>query len=353
MLFALKAAALVLIELNLFFFLGVSFAGIFKLRGLNAGARMAGGFALYHGLFWIFCYPWGLADLPFHILAYAWAGLLVLFVVLSFTLAGKTIVSAYAGYFRAAFRYFFYIIPCLGFLLVIVFIATRNGFLDIDSQTYIAEVTTILGTNHISAFEPVTGLPLSRYYFLKRGCSMFGAESAFWCRLTGMHPLLYCRYIRTALNPLLLGSGVYGLAREVTAHVDQKKAGDSRKQAFLYLMLSCPAMLLFDNSGFTNTRFLMHRTYEGKAYLGGTLLFFTVLLCIAYIRTESRAAFALLFINELATLSVSATALYLIPPLVAAVMAAFAFGKRKWRLIPLLLLLIVPNIAFAILQAVG
>ena len=366
MLFTAKSIAAAALQLNVYLILGIAFSRAFLASAAgkyasrpegdvspaaqdpfafyNAGFFTAAGFVLYHALFWILTYPWSLLDLPFQTLVVLWGVLLILFLCLSLITAFREIAGVYRHLFCAAVRNARYTLPLLIAVFFLIVTASRNQFLDIDSQTYIGEVSTILGTGRISAFDPATGLLLSRFNFLKRGCSMFGAESAFWCRVLSVHPLLYCRYIRTALNFLLLFTGTYGVLRELFIPL---------RSSLTYLLLACPSLLLFDNSGFTNTRFLMHRTYEGKAFLGGTLLLFTVLLCLRFIRVMRTGTYVLLFANELAALSVSATALYLLPPLLFALLGSAAVLRRKWKLLPALVLLILPNLAFALLQFMG
>lgn len=345
MLITVKIALLLFFQLNIFFILGNSFSRFFHIAKMpGIGISFASGFALYHSLFWFLAFPWSIFSRSFKVLACVWGILIILAVLICILLSARDLVRQYSAYIRISGKYFVHIIICILLTAIIFIIVTRNGFWDIDSQTYIGEVTTILDTDQISAFNPATGLKLSRWAFLHRGCAMFGAESAFWCKWFSIHPLIYCRIVRSSMNLFLLLAGTFGICRLI---------GFSTKNAFLFLMLSCPSFLLFNNSGYTNTRFLLHRGYEGKAYLGSTLLVFTVILCISYIQCRNRASYIALLLNEFATLSVSATALYLIPPVLAALVGAYIIAKKQWRIVPLLLLLIVPNLVFALLRFMG
>ena len=344
---SLKTILILFIQINLFLFLG-SFSSSFLSKkdsdSVFIGQMICTGFIVYHSFFWMLAFPWALFDLPFKSLAIIWLTIIVILIVLYLFITRNYFLILYRSLFIFVKNNIVYISVSFSFLWLIVFLSTRNGFWDIDSQTYIGEVTTILGTDHIMSINPTTGLPLARSLFLRRGCSLFGAESAFWCYFFNLHPLIYCKIVRAALNPILLAFGAYSVLRLI--HY-------SAESALIFTIFSCPAFLLFDNSGYTNTRFLLHRGYEGKAYLSGTLIVITILICIIYIRAQSRISFILLLLNEIAALSISASSLYLIPPILISVLGAYIITKKEWNKIPLLLVLIVPNAVFALLQAIG
>jgi len=346
-LLTLKISFILLLQLNIFFIIGNCirpFKSDKEKAHPSAAFLCAAGFSIYHGLFWIIAYPCALFDFSFSILFIIWTVVLSLLLALMIFYNHKFILNSYLGCFKFVKENPLYVLVFLLFAAFIVFLSTRNGYLDIDSQTYIGEVTTILGTKHIMSINPTTGLPLTRSLFLRRGCALFGAESAFWCRVFKTHPLIYCKMARAALNPILLFIGTYSLLRIIGFQIEN---------AMLFIILSCPAFLLFDNSGYTNTRFLLHRGYEGKAYLSGTLIVITLLLCINYLREKNALAFLLLMLNEIATISISASSLYLIPPILLAVLGSYIIIKKEWDKIPLTLLLIVPNVVFAFLQSFG
>ena len=342
----LKAGLIFFLQFNIFFITGRSLHFFYnEERGLLSSPAISCcvGFIVYHAMFWFIAYPFALFDFSFKILICIWIIILSLFFFLMIT-RFRTILKTYQNCIIILKDHALYFFTFFIFASFIVFLSTRNGYLDIDSQTYIGEVTTIIGTNRIMSLNPTTGLPLARSLFLRRGCAMFGAESAFWCRVFNLHPLIYCKIIRAAMNPVLLFIGSFSALRLFHHSVEN---------ALLFTIFSCPAFLLFDNSGYTNTRFLLHRGYEGKAYLSGTLIVITILICIIYIREQSRISFILLLLNEIAALSISASSLYLIPPILISVLGAYIITKKEWNKIPLLLVLIVPNAVFALLQAIG
>lgn len=342
-----KLVFVIILQLNLFLIAGCLM--------VNAAARRtpcsfsmtcAIGFAAWHAFFWLLSFPWTLLKWDFKPLCAVWGGLTLFLILLALNVkrTRNALLDMYRRLFKAALKYWPFVLAALLLVGFTAYYVTVAGFLDIDSQTYIAELTTIVDTNKIGLYNPATGRALSRRDFLHRGCSMFGAESAFWCAVFKIRPLLYCRYIRAAMDPLLLSTGTYGVAR---------KLGAKTERAFIFVMLSCAGFFLFDNSGYTNMRFMMHRGYEGKAYLTGVLLVFTVLCCAYFLERLDLMGFIVLFLNELATLSISASSLFIIPPLVLAVCGGFFIARKKWKMLPVLLIVMVPNLAFTIMNVVG
>ena len=59
---------------------------------------------------------------------------------------------------------------------------------------------------------------------------------------------------------------------------------------------------------FTNATFLLHRTYEGKAYAAGTLVLFTILICLQILTNRQKADYIWLLLLLWASTAVSTTA---------------------------------------------
>ncbi len=334
----LKAIALYIIELNLFFMIGTLIGRLPFLRSLdNPFANILYGFAAYHCLFWCIAYVCKLRQLPVTIVYFAWLSVLLIIPVVLFIAFSKKTLFAYARLFRECKDNIIYLLPALFALVLVTFYSVTHGQIDLDSVTYIGEISTYLHTDSMTAFDIGTGLPAaSGLSNLRRDFSLFGVESACWCRLLSLHPLIYCRCTRAALNFAVYAASLFSCAR----------IWRPAKDAFLFVTAAFSFLPLFTLTIFQQGTFLLHRGYEGKAWLAGCLISMMFYFAVMYSKTGKDGWALLLLTGNIACLNVSGSSVFVIPALIFPILFVNAFASLRVRSLAYMFLIFAPNCWF-------
>ena len=225
----------------------------------------------------------------------------------------------------------------IGFLIYYVCI---NGQSDIDARFYIGEVTTRLDTNRLAGIEVYAGYEVNDIGW-KHAFSMLGANSAVLCKIFHIKPLIYCRTVRAAINILLL----MAVSFEFFWWVYRRKKYRF-EHSIMAVMLSGACLFLFTNTIYTPSTFILHRTYEGKAYCGGALVLLLINLAIRLCETNDKRYFFLIFMCMLTSMSICASSVFLMPVLAGCIITAYDLHSRRWKYLLAYLGTILPNIIY-------
>lgn len=340
----IKAIIILVIELNIYICLG---SAMKKIRIFPEQTSLMGsflnGFFIYHFLFWCIAFPCSLLNYTLNFLVTAWGVVIIALVIFIAVFSRSEIVWTYKQMLSAFWKYKYCLIPCLIVQAVLIYYVCLNGQSDIDARTYLGEVTMMVDTNRLAGFAPTTGRLISNIA-VRRGFSMFGANSAVLCVLFQIHPLIFCRTVRAAINVIMLAAVLLEIFRWV-----YRRKEDAAVHAMMTLMLSQSFLFLFANSIYTSSAFILKRAYEGKAYCSGVLVLFALYLSIKLCEMKDKRYFILMFMGMIAGISLSASAAMIPPLMIGSVMGAYILVERKWSYIPQLLAALSPNIIYIIL----
>ena len=101
---------------------------------------------------------------------------------------------------------------------------------------------------------------------------------------------------------------------------------------------------------YTASNFLMTRTYEGKTVVGNiSIVLIFVLYMMMVANGDEKGIFWKLFIVCLGTATVSSTANMVIPAQVCVLFVPYAFIKKRYGVLPKVLLCILPEIVMMLL----
>lgn len=206
-------------------------------------------------------------------------------------------------------------------LAAMCYYVSINGELNDDSLYYIGLVNTTLSSDQFYKFNVYTGLQTDSHY-LRRALVTFDINAAAACRFYQIHPLVFERITRSCLHILLLGGSVYLIAGILFR---EKKEVFSKAAVFTGLALFCN--FAFDNTIFTSAFFLLHRTYEGKAYAGNFLTITAVYLCALCIMQREKKNYIYLLLILWACAAISSSAI-LVVGAACAVLLLPAWGMR-------------------------
>jgi len=346
--YIIKVALILVFELNIFYCIGflMDRVKIFPKEESVMG-RVISGFVGYHFVFLCVSFPQSIWGGTLNSVTLIWS--IILLTTLSVVLIKfvKPILQSYKQFILKCWKYRLYIIPCLVSLLFLIYYVCVNGQNDIDARTYIGEVTSIFDTNKLVGVFIPTGEEMD-VVGARRVFSMFGVNSAVMCKIFALHPLLYCRTVRAAINVILLAVATFSILKWV-----YRDREDKIEQAIMVTMLSMVTLFLFTNSIYTSSSFILYRAYEGKAYTSGALVMIALYICIRFCSNQDEKYFYVLFLTMVATMSISATATLVIPLLVGGILLSYIIIERKWKLLLKLIMSLSPNIIYIILCISG
>lgn len=303
--------------------------------------KMAYGFLGYHVLFWCIAFPCTLLNFSVFLLSILWITTISLLLLISVRLCGlKGIARLYRGLLSRFWEYRLYLIPCCILICFLIYYVSVNGQNDIDARTYIGEVTTRLDTDRLAGINVLTGSE-DNYISWKRAFSMVGVNSAVLCKIFGIRPLVFCRTVRTAINILLLMVVSFEFFWWIYREQDHRF-----EDSIMAIMLSGAFLFLFTNTIYTPSSFILHRTYEGKAYCGGTLVLLLINLAVKLFDTDDCHYFFLVFMCMLTSMSICASSVFLLPVLAGSMVLAYILYSHKWKYILMLIAAMLPNIIY-------
>lgn len=340
--YIIKIVVILLIELNIYFILGTAMSKIKCFPSASTdGWKFVYGFLSYHVLFWCIAFPCTMGNASVTALAILWGIILLALLVILIWLCGiRTLAESYKGLFSMLLRYKLYILPLMVLMGFLIYYVCVNGQSDIDARFYIGEVTTRLDTNRLAGVEVYAGYEINDIGW-KHAFSMIGANSAVLCKIFHIRPLVFCRTVRAAINILLLMAVSFELFW--WAYREKKHRFEHTVMA---VMLSGAFLFLFANTIYTPSAFILHRTYEGKAYCGGVLVLLLINLIIKLCETNDRRHFYLIFMCMLTSMSLCPSSVFLLPILAGSMILAYVLYSHRWKYLLAYLAAVLPNIVY-------
>ena len=243
-----QAGLILLLELNIFYLFGciIENLKIFP-KEQNVSGRFICGFIGYHFIFWCISFPQTMMNGSLDFLTITWTIVLIIILLASLMVYHRNIFKAYSEVVQMCWKYKLYIIPCILLHVFLVYYVCVNGQNDVDARNYIGQVTVMLDTNKLVGVLTATGAIMDEILF-KRAFSMLGANSAVMCNIFSMHPLVYCRTVRAAVNIIVLAVATFSVLKWVYKNkedvVEHSIMVVMFANTFLFLfccfMMSCP-----------------------------------------------------------------------------------------------------------------
>lgn len=343
----LSCIFVLILELNIYYCIGCTMNKMRffpKISGIMS--KFVAGFVGYHFGFWCLSLISVLLDITFQMFFYIWlGGYGILFLIMLFVCRDE-IAKSYLDIIKQVKKYYVYVIPVVALHIFIIYFVCTNGQVDLDARTFISEVTTIVDTNKLSGIQTATGQVMSDNY-LKRAFSFFGINSAVFCKLFTMHPLIYCRCVRASMNIILLAAGSFEVLKLI-----YKSSKNQIQDAMMSLMLAQTFLFVFDNSVYSNASFILYRAYEGKAYLSGSLILIVLFFSISLCKQNDLRYFCLLFMSMVVGVSISPSAAFVLPIVVTSITVPYIMIQRKYKLTMYLSLTLFPSIIYLFIAVI-
>ena len=304
MLTAVGCIAAVIFNILIFFILGSMITGRFKERRFSGTLSVITGFFLYYILFDTVCIPITLLYRPLHLLAYIWAGILTVLIIISLILN----LRKWRGFF-AETAVFIKAHPAFVIFLGALMLTVSGVIIycyqfTLDAAYYVGIASTSLFTDSIKIYDPYTGMWQDhfemRYFF-----NNYAVNDAVMCYFTGLHPLVWTKTVMEAVVIILSFTVLYRLGRALFKE-DLLRTG-------LFVFFSV-FLCFFYSTIYTSSEFFITRTYEGKTILGSVVI---PLILLVYIKLleDHRDVFSwlLLLLISLGSIVLSNTSGMLFP----------------------------------------
>ena len=298
----IKAIFILLLQIIIFYLFGSLFEYLCR-RKHGILFKIITGFLVYQIVFQICAIPMIGSDQSLTRLTVLWCGIVSVCCVITIALCRKRITEDCAmvvSQVRSHRRSFFLVLLLLG---IICYYVCINGELNDDSTYYIGLINTTLTSDQLYKFNAYTGVQMDSHY-LRRAFVTFDINTAVACKVYGIHPLIITRITRACLNVLLTGGVVYLIGRILF-----REEKDPFEKAGIFTCLAMVCNYLFDNTIYTSATFLLHRAYEGKAYAGNVLMYFTIYICILIITQKRKWNYVYLLITLWACIAISSSAI--------------------------------------------
>lgn len=302
------------------------------------------GFFGYFFLFALIALPMKVLLLPLSMLAYVWAAVLVLIVIIFIILERRHPLKQ-QDIWKTAFlgerRYLSLVF--LGLLIFqLVFVNLNGKAPDAWNQAYyLGDVSTSLYTNTISQYDPFTGKILE-YLNPEYLLETYHNHGSVMCYLLGLHPMVERLTVMASVVTILYQFVVLEIARFLFG---------AEKQHRILIFVGFMALLnLFSSNEYTGAGYLMFRPSEGKTILVALILPTILCFFMETIKDTSRNCWWIYsFLTILGSFGLNMGSIFMIPFEITALYIPLALHKRKMSVFGRFLLLLLPCIVIIIL----
>lgn len=298
----IKAIFILLFQIIIYYLFGLLFEYLCRKKH-GVIFKEITGFLLYQILFQICALPMIELNQTLTRLAILWTAFTALCMILAVALCRKRIAEDLEMISHEMRSHKSSSLLMLVLLAALCYYVCINGELNDDSTYYIGLINTTLTTDRMYQYNAYTGAQMDSLY-LRRALVTFDINTAVACKIYHIHPLIITRITRSCLNVILTTGAVYLIGRVLFR---EKEDAFERAGAFTCLAMACN--FLFDNTIYSSATFLLHRTYEGKAYAGNVLMLFTIYICILYIVQKDKWNYVYLIFTFWACVTISSSAI--------------------------------------------
>lgn len=336
----LNAFGLIVVYLIKYYLIGTFTYKILKLKILKfLSLRVVAGFLVYQGFFFLITIPMIFLNASLTLLSILWI-ICIVSISIYTVVNGKVIIIKDIKYLKEELEkhWGIYTIIFIGisFIFILSVLMEQHGY---DAVGYIGITNTTLTTDSLWKYYRFTGEERAGLT-LRRMLSNFEINSAMCCKIYGIHPILEFRVIRRALN-LIFTTLCYWYVGKNILNINKK-----RKHLLLFVINVLMINLMFLGSDYTNSRFLLTRTYEGKAFCGNCIVLFCGIISIEIIKRygKIKKIYLFLFLVNLGAIAVSASSMYLEVIIYGVILGAAFVQTMNIKYLKIYLIACVPSI---------
>lgn len=335
----LQCIAMIVFYLIVFSLMGYLIGALIKYKATFIEYIFLGFFG-YFALFQGVALPLILMKKPLTLLVQIWLGVLMVTAVIFFVVLCRNRKFSQGKNKKNAITYIGtgiknpYMILYITLVLLVCYFTVIQNYWGWDTAYYIGTVSTSIDTDTMYQFSGESGRQMGKIE-IRYALSAFYMNSAVFCKVSGIAPVMFQKYVMGILCVLLYHIVLYLIGKELFH-------GQSRK-AFLFAFVA-GALNFFFASEFTTAQFLFLRSYEAKGYCANVMIpaIFWAILRI-HKKLDHRENWKLLFLLMLSSVPVSMSSILIVPAIVAIALLAEVFVNRKVKAIGYGMLCLIPN----------
>lgn len=326
------------LQIFIFFASGIILCKFIHLNISSITLTFFAGFIFYFCIFGIIAIPMILLSFPLSSLTYTMMAITLLLVIVAIILYRKQWFLLPKNILTATRQHSYMIIPLSFAVLFIEIVIFNHIDWSADASYYIGKVTTDVYTNTMGHYDPYTGNKL-QVLDSRRIFACFPEYNAVISQFFQIHPLKQAKLIIPQIMALFTCILYYQIGLRLF-HGNKKKAD----------CLVCITILLdfFSNTIYTNSTFLLTRTYEGKSILANIIIPGMIYCFIVIWQTHESSYMKLLFAISLCSCFISSSSMLIIPVGLTAGLIPWILKEKSWKNIKFYIACILPNLIICV-----
>ena len=337
-----KAAALIIIYLGAFYCMGMLFPARWH-RNRLADLLLLG-FVTYFSVFQAVALPMKLAALPLHVLTLTWGGILAAVLIFVIAARRKNIAASLHVSFSEEGTGWLFLYAAAALAVAVVLGLNTNHISDFDAGYYIGLPAASVYSDTIEQMNPFSGnmIGFNKFYFLNTNT----IHSAVMAQAFGVPPLVEEKFSLTCALSLLFSVTVWRAGTLLFK--------ENRRHTAVFGLISL--LVLWYSYSLTGvSHYFAYRTYEGKsvcAYLYPALVF--VFFLLIALKKGIHVGWCGLILASFSGAAFSNTAFFVLPVMIATMLAPTLLMEKRWKEIALLAAAVLPSAVWAVVYlAVG
>lgn len=235
-----------------------------------------------------------------------------------------------------------FVFVLIGFQLIM---AVTHASFDGDDAYYVVQSVITEETNTLYRILPYTGLTTS--LDMRHSMAVFPVWIAYIARMSGIHATI----LSHTVLPLLLIPLTYGIYYEI----GRKLFAEKTEQLSVYMMFVCFLQIFGNVSIYSNSTFLLMRTWQGKSMLANVVIpaIFMVIFWLFEGGLEKRKGkksfWFMLFIINIVAAMMSTASVFLNTILILTIAVVFAVKEKSKMIILQMFMCCIPCVVYALL----
>lgn len=336
----LLCGVIFLVQIILYWMFGNNLCNWMKV-GKKGILTLVVGFFGYFGLFQIVTIPFICLKMPFHILVIVWGIICAGILMKGVFRDRKTLIENLRIVKQEMAVSKVYL--AVGVAVLVVFLIVYQAmhyYTGFDTAYYVGNINTTLYTDSMYLYDGSTGL-LEKYIDMRYALSGFYMNTAFWCRVFGVSPIIVQNYG--------MGSICILMAAFIMFLIGRKVFGKNTEKAYIYTGLIL-LLNLFFVSGFSTADFLVYRGYEAKGFCANVVIpamFYGILEI--WEGAQQKEKWKLMFLIAFSSVPISMSSILIVPAMIGIITLVECLIQKKAQLLWYGIICALPNVIYLIL----
>lgn len=311
----------------------------------NIATNVLCGYALIYAVFQIISIPCTFLKTSFNTLCYSYVAILLIGVIVSIIRCRRSIAGQIKKIHIMPFKENWMIYLVLLLVLLQTIIAVVMTHMDLDDSVFVGTATTTLFGNRMYAQDTQIGWSTYGHFPIRYVLAPFPMLLAVYSKLSQFHPAVMAHTIMPAFF-IPLSYVAYYL-------VGKKLFGKNKDSVAIFLGLVAIVQMFSYYSVYTQSTFILIRSWQGKAFLAGVLLPAIFALCMNFAEKKIEKKFWLLLCAFMVASSMVSSMGIMLAPMAAGIFCLiYGVFRKRWGVVWRVALVCVPNMILAVVYVI-